>query len=255
MQTAAQVWAAAELAGAELGDPRRTRRLTSLVAQVAEQPTASLPTAAGSWADTKAAYRLLDNAAIAPAAILNAARPAVLERIAAEQLVLVVQDSTSVDFSTHPQTTGLGHLEHPKRQGLMLHSALAVSPERVPLGLLAQQVWARPPTPARTRQQRRKRRYQDKESVRWEQTEAASLVGLPEFTAANRSVENTDLVVWYTFGAHHIVRPEDWSVMPVVKIGFMLKPVGFFDRNPGLDVPPPMSHAMGSNGTNGAACH
>ncbi len=62
--------------------------------------------------------------------------------------------------------------------------------------------------------------------------------GLPAYTAANRSIANTDVVVWYTFGAHHVVRPEDWPVMPVTTIGFSLKPVGFFDRNPALDVPP-----------------
>jgi primary-amine oxidase len=66
--------------------------------------------------------------------------------------------------------------------------------------------------------------------------------GLPAYTAANRPLVNTDVVVWYTFGAHHVVRPEDWPVMPVTKIGFTLKPEGFFDRNPGLDVPPSMSH-------------
>ncbi len=66
--------------------------------------------------------------------------------------------------------------------------------------------------------------------------------GLPTYTAANRSIENTDVVVWYTMGAHHIVRPEDWPVMPVTMIGFQLKPVGFFDGNPALDVPPPEGH-------------
>jgi primary-amine oxidase len=63
--------------------------------------------------------------------------------------------------------------------------------------------------------------------------------GLPEWTKANRSIENTDLVVWYTIGMHHIPRPEEWPVMPVSYIGFSLKPLGFFDRNPALDVPPP----------------
>ena len=62
--------------------------------------------------------------------------------------------------------------------------------------------------------------------------------GLPAWTQANRSVENTDIVVWYTFGHHHIPRPEDWPVMPVSYIGFTLKPVGFFEANPALDVPP-----------------
>jgi len=66
--------------------------------------------------------------------------------------------------------------------------------------------------------------------------------GLPSYVKDDAPLENTDLVVWYTFGAHHVVRPEDWPVMPVATIGFMLKPVGFFDRNPGLDVPRPMRH-------------
>ena len=49
--------------------------------------------------------------------------------------------------------------------------------------------------------------------------------GLPAWTAADRSIEATDVVLWYTFGAHHVPRPEDWPVMPVVKIGFALRPV------------------------------
>lgn len=66
--------------------------------------------------------------------------------------------------------------------------------------------------------------------------------GLPAWTKANRSIENRDIVVWYTFGHHHVPRPEDWPVMPVMYIGFSLKPVGFFDMNPALDVPPPAHH-------------
>ena len=62
--------------------------------------------------------------------------------------------------------------------------------------------------------------------------------GLPAWTQANRSVEDTDIVVWYTFGHHHVSRPEDWPVMPVAYTGFTMKPVGFFDMNPSLDVPP-----------------
>ena len=62
--------------------------------------------------------------------------------------------------------------------------------------------------------------------------------GLPAWTAADRSVTDTDVVLWYTFGVTHFVRPEDWPVMPVEYTGFLLSPVGFFDRNPALDVPP-----------------
>jgi len=68
--------------------------------------------------------------------------------------------------------------------------------------------------------------------------------GLPVWTAQNRSIEDTDIVLWYVFGIHHITRPEEWPIMSVDVASFWLKPVGFFDRNPALDVPPP-----------GDACH
>jgi primary-amine oxidase len=66
--------------------------------------------------------------------------------------------------------------------------------------------------------------------------------GLPSYVRDDAPLENADVVLWYTFGAHHVVRPEDWPVMPVATIGFMLKPSGFFDRNPALDVPRPVHH-------------
>ena len=68
--------------------------------------------------------------------------------------------------------------------------------------------------------------------------------GLPVWTAQDRDLTDTDLVVWHTFGVSHVPRPEDWPIMPVERIGFQLLPAGFFDRNPSLDVAPPQ-----------AACH
>ena len=61
--------------------------------------------------------------------------------------------------------------------------------------------------------------------------------GLPEYVAADRDLQGADVVVWHTFGLTHVPRPEDWPIMPVDHTGFRLKPVGFFDRNPTLDVP------------------
>jgi len=61
--------------------------------------------------------------------------------------------------------------------------------------------------------------------------------GLPKWTAANRSIENTDIVLWYTMAMHHMVRAEDWPVMPVLWHSFELRPFDFFNRNPALDLP------------------
>ena len=74
--------------------------------------------------------------------------------------------------------------------------------------------------------------------------------GLPKYASANRPIDDEDIVVWYTMGHHHITRPEDWPVMPTAYIDFKLKPVGFFDRNPALDVPrPSKSHGCSVSNT------
>jgi len=69
--------------------------------------------------------------------------------------------------------------------------------------------------------------------------------GLPAWTARDRPIVDTDIVVWHSFGVTHVPRPEDWPVMPVEYTGFSLVPFGFFDRNPALDVPPAGDHCHG----------
>jgi primary-amine oxidase len=77
--------------------------------------------------------------------------------------------------------------------------------------------------------------------------------GLPAYAAGNRSVDGADIVVWHTFGLTHFVRPEDWPIMPVDYTGFKLKPHGFFDRNPTLDVPD-LSGQSCSDGRGAGGC-
>lgn len=79
--------------------------------------------------------------------------------------------------------------------------------------------------------------------------------GLPEYLADDASLVNTDVVLWYTVGAHHVVRPEDWPVMPCSYIGFMLKPVWFFDGNPALDLPPSVMCHPAAESAHGDGCH
>ncbi|MEQ1576283.1 MAG: primary-amine oxidase [Hyphomicrobium sp.] len=82
--------------------------------------------------------------------------------------------------------------------------------------------------------------YADAE--RWPAGEFPNLgatdTGMTQWTAADRPIAGADVVLWYVFGIHHITRPEDWPVMPADIVSFWLKPFGFFDRNPALDVPP-----------------
>jgi primary-amine oxidase len=66
--------------------------------------------------------------------------------------------------------------------------------------------------------------------------------GLPAFISGDKDIDGTDIVLWHTFGPTHFPRLEDWPVMPVARCGFVLRPTGFFDRNPTLDVPPAAPH-------------
>jgi len=78
--------------------------------------------------------------------------------------------------------------------------------------------------------------------------------GLPKYVAQNRAIENEDIVVWHTFGATHVCRPEDFPVMPVEYVGFALKPNGFFAENPAMDLPPDRNIASCDVREKGACC-
>jgi primary-amine oxidase len=65
-------------------------------------------------------------------------------------------------------------------------------------------------------------------------------------------LDGAGLVVWHTFGLTHFPRPEDWPIMPVDYTGFVMGPVGFFDRNPALDVPSPR---LGDRHSEASSCH
>jgi hypothetical protein len=185
------------MAGVELGDKRLNRRACRLVEQFAAHSTASIPGACGNWANSKAAYRFFDNAKVTHPAIVAGHRPACLERIRHENLVLIVQDTTSLDYTHHPNTQGLGVIDSTFAQGVMVHTSLAVSDAGVPLGLLAQQVWARDPEEKGQWKKRKQRPIEDKESFKWITAQRASLKDLPShvcvITVADREADVYEL--------------------------------------------------------------
>ncbi len=160
-------WAVSEFADADLGDWRRTKRLVALAGVLAQHPTAALPEACGDEARLKAAYRFFANDDIAPQDVLASHIESTYSRLAKVPLVLAVQDTTEVDWTGHPATTGLGPLGHTACQGLHVHSTLAFTPERLPLGLLAQHVWARDPDDIGKRKRRKQLPISQKESQKW----------------------------------------------------------------------------------------
>lgn len=167
MGVSAGSWAEAEFGQAELGDARRTQRLIKLASQRGAQPNASIPQECGDKAATKAAYRFYENSEISHGAILRSHQQATCERLRAERIVLAVQDTTDLNYTAHPATTGLGILNDANHHGLLVHTTLAVTPQRVPLGILDQQVWGRPETDLGKRHQRKKRPISEKESQKW----------------------------------------------------------------------------------------
>jgi hypothetical protein len=163
-------WVLEEFGSVDLGDQRRSDRLLEVVTRLARRPDGSIPQASGGdWASLKATYRLLENPAVTHEALLAGHVASTWERVAASgaAVVLAIQDTSELDFTAHAATSGLGQVGNAYGRGLLAHSTLACTPEGVPLGLLAQAVWARPPSSGQSKAARKKRPVAEKESAKW----------------------------------------------------------------------------------------
>lgn len=167
--TQAADWAITEFGHAELGDDRRTDRLLMIATAFAQQPTAPIPQACGPGPATQGAYRFFENDDIEPEVIRDAHHQATLERLRHQSVVLALQDTSTLNYSTHPQTKGLGPIGTRRQKiiGLLLHSTLAVTPSGLPLGMLHTAVRARDPKAAGCAKQRHTKPIAQKESQKW----------------------------------------------------------------------------------------
>lgn len=153
-----------------LGDKRLDTRCQQLIAQLLQNPTESIPEACGDWKTTKAAYRFFSNKTVRAEKIMQAQYQETQQRInESDGTLLVAQDTTDLDYSSHPRTQGLGYLQGEHLFGIKVHSALAISEKGVPLGLLAQTRWIRDigSFGKRRMKGREKRPLEEKESNRW----------------------------------------------------------------------------------------
>ena len=160
-------WAARETQTADLGDQRLNKRMTNLLDQALSQPSASIPVACRGWQETLAAYRFFDNPKVKAENVLAPHRAATRERMAAHSTVLCVQDTTELDYSGQTQTQGLGPLSYPAQRGLYLHPTLALTPQRLCLGVLDALIWARSDAAYGKSEARKSKAIEEKESRRW----------------------------------------------------------------------------------------
>jgi hypothetical protein len=161
-------WIEDEFSSVDLGDERLNRRLLSIIQSFCSQPDASIPQATGSWDKTKGAYRFMDNPKATPVKILKPHCEATTSRIREEKVVLVPQDTTYLNFTHHPETEGLGTIAtDPNLRGMLVHSTLAFTPQRTPLGLIGQQTWIRPVEEYGKKHQRYEKSIHQKESRKW----------------------------------------------------------------------------------------
>jgi hypothetical protein len=162
-------WAEEEFGGCKLPDARLQDRLLQLARDFYARPTANLPQACSSRARTKAAYRFLEHPETDMQALLQSHYRATEGRIRRESVVLAVQDSTSLDYTGHGATSGLGPVgSWPKGpQGLHLHSTLAFNTQGTPLGFVDVQCWARDPQAFGKKAKRHQLPIEQKESYKW----------------------------------------------------------------------------------------
>jgi hypothetical protein len=178
-------WAQTEFALAELGDRRRTQRLVKVASRLAQTPTGTMPQAFPDMRDLKGVYRFVDHLEFGPAEIQQPHRQRTLEACRQPGEYLLIEDTTELDYSSHPHTAQLGFIGNGGGRGLWLHSTLAVrieawdlnqKPEGIALGLLDQKSWIRTQKGLR-HQGWRQRMTRRRESDRW--AKALGQLGAP----------------------------------------------------------------------------
>lgn len=158
-------WVDHEVAGARMKDRRLKGRLSQVLSQLSREPERSVPGACKQWGDVLGAYRFFDNDRVEVADILSGHKAATLARMADQQVILVAQDTSFLNFEQLQAKEDFGTVKKTVRDEHLLHVNVAFTGQRVNLGVLSAQLWQRRGEGiAKTRRQRPTR---DKESQRW----------------------------------------------------------------------------------------
>ena len=165
-------WAKKEAAQANFGDERLDDRFVILLSELGNRPNLSIPAASGGRAEMKAAYRFFDNDKVAFDNVIEPHVAQTKERMAAQKVVLLVQDTTEVDLTRPEQPVeGSGELDGARR-GVLLHEMQAFVPDGTPLGTAWAEVLNRTEgvshaSAAEKSHERKRTPIEEKESFRW----------------------------------------------------------------------------------------
>jgi transposase Tn5 family protein/transposase-like protein len=214
-----QAWIEAETQGADFGDERLDERYRMILDQLSDKPSLSIPAACPGLANATATYRFCDNVKTDAASVLRPHRAATLERVRAERVVITAQDTTQIDLTRKQERVG-GPLNDTAHWGLYVHPVLAMTPQRVPLGVLDATMWSRDAKELEksSKQRRRERRikpFEEKESCRWLrgfETACRAATEAPETQVVSVSDSEGDIYECFLAGDVEQGRRADWIV-------------------------------------------
>ena len=155
-------WAQATFGEVRLGDERRVRRAVKLATAIAQEPNVSLPKQLGQRKEVQATYRFLQSAQVSYEALMRPHLLQTREQCEQQPVVLLVQDTTELDYQPHRQTSGLGPIGNGRHQGFLLQTVLAVEPGTGELlGIAHQEPFVRQPAPKGERYSERVKRERE----------------------------------------------------------------------------------------------
>jgi hypothetical protein len=169
-------WAKEELSGINLGDERLDRRTLQLLSAASRQPQSSINKMFHTRKEVQACYRFFSNDLVDETKIFAPHREKTVERIKKHPIVLCISDTTSLNYTTRKTLKDSGYISSNNAQGFFLHATIAVTPDRLHLGIVAQKFWARQKEKPVTRIHQDNLPLAEKESYRWLEGYVASCV-------------------------------------------------------------------------------
>ena len=187
-----------EFEGADFGDKRLGKRLEKIARGFVRNSEKSIPESFNSWAEVKATYRFTSNPKVTREEILRSHLDKTIERVKEHETILAVQDTTSLNFTDHKNTKGLGYLDQKTASGIILHTTLAVTEQGKPLGIISQQSRVRDIKELGKSKRKHSRPFTEKESFKWikaiEETEKTIPENVHVITVGDRESDMSNLI-------------------------------------------------------------